>query len=34
LGFNISVPDDAGKTASGWLMVNVGGTDYYIPVWV
>jgi hypothetical protein len=24
----------SGKSASGWIMVNIGGTDYYIPAWI
>jgi hypothetical protein len=28
-----SVPSDIGKTPSGWITINIGGTDYYVPAW-
>jgi hypothetical protein len=26
-------PDDAGLTPAGWIIVNISGTDYYLPAW-
>jgi hypothetical protein len=39
MGFVSGAPDDtkanSGSPVSpaGWIIVNIGGTDYYIPAW-
>jgi hypothetical protein len=30
---NPEVPDNAGLFAAGWVVVNIGGTDYWMPAW-
>ena len=33
-GFSTNnVPDDTNLQAAGWIVINISGTDYYIPAW-
>jgi hypothetical protein len=32
-GFNTTPDDTIGITAYGWIVINIGGIDYYVPAW-